>query len=573
MAKILIVGHPNSGYQTIEHLLHASGMEQALPSKRERMSPLEIDAALLKAHQEAPGAKALLLGDKIANRQLPVGTVWHGLAMDLFLGNIDQSLWGWADSKAISLLNYWRDMDDSMHFALIYDRPHSILLNSQEASDSNSIEQKLQEWISYNESLLHFYLRNQDRCLLMNSQQAKSSVGSYVQQIQLHIEAPWRDLPNHEPTADASKEQATIKLNHDIDSSFEHILPSLHNEQNHLAGFLADFIINTNQEAIQLYEELQAVANLPLHAASHTQADYHAASMAWQAMMQQHQQLKKQENDLKEYSNENELLLQQLHLTQEEFERAHLNHKQTEAQLNSTLQDKNKLATEYQQKTTETHQKINRLEQEKQQLLKKSDELNQAQKADGEAIKKLETAKLNLEKEKTDLEKIKATLASEKTKLEKEKNRLEQDNKASQSEQEKDNQLLLEQLHHVQEELERLFLENKRLTARPEYYGAAERVRNQLDYRLGATMIQNGKSLGGWISMPAALIKESRKPQQNTADLPPVSLYHDASEAEKMHKHLSYQLGQTLLKHSRNPLRWFTLPWAINKTVKEFRKK
>lgn len=66
---------------------------------------------------------------------------------------------------------------------------------------------------------------------------------------------------------------------------------------------------------------------------------------------------KKQENDLKEYSNENELLLQQLHLTQEEFERAHLNHKQTEAQLNSTLQDKNKLATEYQQKTTETHQK------------------------------------------------------------------------------------------------------------------------------------------------------------------------------------------------------------------------
>ena len=35
----------------------------------------------------------------------------------------------------------------------------------------------------------------------------------------------------------------------------------------------------------------------------------------------------------------------------------------------------------------------------------------------------------------------------------------------------------------------------------------------------------------------------------------------------------SYQLGQTLLKHSRNPLRWFTLPWAINKTVKEFRKK
>ena len=77
--------------------------------------------------------------------------------------------------------------------------------------------------------------------------------------------------------------------------SFEHILPSLHNEQNHLAGFLADFIINTNQEAIQLYEELQAVANLPLHAASHTQADYHAASMAWQAMMQQQQQMEQQQ--------------------------------------------------------------------------------------------------------------------------------------------------------------------------------------------------------------------------------------------------------------------------------------
>lgn len=552
MAKILIVGHSDSDFQTIEKLLHAGGMEPALPSKREQMSPVEIDAALLKANPEMPGAKALLLGDKIANRQIAVNTVWQGLAMDLFLGNIDQPLWGWSDSQALPLLNYWSEMDDSIHFALVYDQPHSVLVHHQDALNSDTIEHKLQEWVAYNESLLHFYSRNQDCCLLVNSQQVKLARNSYVQQVCQHIEAPWQNWPEHQYPLETQTDIniATPAPNSAAPGSISTPTSS----QNHLVYFLADFMIKAHPRVMQLYQELQAGANLPLHESAHLHADIQTATLAWQDMATQQQQLIKQASILQQQTGEltnaqqeSEMLPQQLHLTQEELENIHFTHENTKASLDAALQEQNRQTLHNEQ----AKQQINTLTKEKQQLLNEHHQLVQHRQADQEAIQKLKADQATLENQKNHLEQIQAGTLKEK---------------------DEDNSLLLAQLHQVQEELERLFLENQRLSAHPVYYGAAERVRSQLDYRLGATMIQNSKNISGWLTMPFALLKERRKPITNETGLPALSEYQDAYEAEKMRKHLSYQLGQTLLKHSRNPLLWLTAPWALSKTVKEFRK-
>jgi hypothetical protein len=146
-----------------------------------------------------------------------------------------------------------------------------------------------------------------------------------------------------------------------------------------------------------------------------------------------------------------------------------------------------------------------------------------------------------------------------------------------------ENELLLSQLHQVQEELERYYLENQRLKqkvpppkpAGP--YGAADRIKRQLSYRLGAVMIQRSRSFGGWLGMPWALAAEAKAFRadlaQRQADkkAPPIHKYRDAHEAERVKQHLSYRLGSTLIQHGKSPLGWMKLPFAISREVHEFR--
>ena len=157
--------------------------------------------------------------------------------------------------------------------------------------------------------------------------------------------------------------------------------------------------------------------------------------------------------------------------------------------------------------------------------------------------------------------------------------------KSASAELQEENELLLGQLHKVQEELERYFLENqkykKNSPKKPEqktYYGAAERVKQQLSYRLGSTMISNSRSFSGWLSMPFALnaeVKKFRKEQEKKANqkLPPVSAYSDAYEAERVKQHLSYRLGACMIKNSKSLSGWIAMPWKLSQEVKAFRKK
>jgi hypothetical protein len=152
---------------------------------------------------------------------------------------------------------------------------------------------------------------------------------------------------------------------------------------------------------------------------------------------------------------------------------------------------------------------------------------------------------------------------------------------------EQENDLLLAQLHQVQEELERYYFENQALKvkaapatlktpSKPVHYGAADRVKGQLSYRLGATMVERSRSFGGWLGMPLALAREARqfkreKIQRGSEKLPPIAHYRDAHAAERIKLHLSYRLGQTLVANARSPIGWVKLPWVLWRQVRDFR--
>ncbi|EFC6699354.1 TPA: sulfotransferase family protein, partial [Escherichia coli] len=176
-----------------------------------------------------------------------------------------------------------------------------------------------------------------------------------------------------------------------------------------------------------------------------------------------------------------------------------------------------------------------------------------------------------IEELKRDIDILKSKLAKEKTNQDLQKQQLDRVVK--------EKNLMLTQLHLVQEELERYYVENKNLKQQqlPELYGAAERIKNKLEYRLGAIMIQHSRTISGIISMPLAIAKErkiwyTQYGDEQLSNLPPLYMYRDVHEANRVKRHLSYQLGEILVHKRQSLFGFITLPFAIYKTVSQFKK-
>ncbi|GEQ77984.1 hypothetical protein CTTA_4989 [Comamonas testosteroni] len=661
MNKIIVVGHPQSGFESVEELLLDCGMAEAKPSRREGFVPAQISETLVKVHGAVP-VQHVCVADQLA--QIEVAPVWQGLALDLMLANMEQSLWGWADAQAVYLLDYWKSQDPQTVFVLVFDEPQSVFTRqAMEHVDANLQEQeaRVNGWLAYNSALLHFHLRNPERSLLVHAAQVKASAQSYLQQLSLHVDAQLR-LPIEEAQSLADHDSQ------DLGNDLMQVSAGPVGKQkqaldcNPLAQWLAQQLLEEYPQATELYEQLQAAASLPQR--SQTQRQLVASSLqanrkyqAWssfvaqQAAMQAHaqrllqlgkeldeqvlqvqqrewqieqlnqagakaqQSAQEQERllaakvtELQSSGQENQLLLKQLHKVQEELESRYLQATQQEKALAELNKIKADLKAE-QAKTTA----LQAVGQEKQTLLVKAQQSAQEQErllaikvtelhSSGEEsqllLKQLHKVQEELErryqqaiqqeKALTELNKAKADLraAQDKTvQLQRSEEQLKiqlqaQGARASTAVGlEKENELLLTQLHKVQEELERYYLENSKLKAmQPKaYYGAANRMKQQLPYRLGATMIRQSRSLSGWVTMPFALRAEAKRFKQDQIaglgqQLPPIEQYRDAHEAESIKQHLSYRLGSRMVANGQSLGGWVSMPWALLAEVKVFRK-
>ena len=510
MNKIIVVGHPQSGWERLYELLLDCGMAQALPSRREGFTPQQIGATLLKAHGAVP-VQQLSSADEL--QQIAVAPVWQGLALDLVLANMEQPLWGWADVQAVYLLDYWKAQDPQTMFVLVYDAPQTALIRhavEDLETDPDALQAKVNAWVAYNSALLSFHLRNPERSLLVHADQVQASAKHYVQQLSARMDAPLQlpvasqglfstsvtvnDIHDNTPLSVPQAEAAASSIVH-ADTHAE-TQPDL--QGNPLAQWLAQQLLQEHPDAQELYTQLQAAASMP-----------HSAHQPGKALLTgnrlQHQH----------YQAWTAFVAQQTAMQESVVHLAHLHKVQAELKA--------------------AQEKATKLQQTEVQL---KEELQQA------------TAK------------------------------------PASTELQEENDLLLSQLHKVQEELERYYLENRQLKAggaklhfqsKPSYYGAAERVKQQLSYRLGATMIAQSRSVGGWLRMPFALNAEIKRFKQDQAaranqKLPPIAHYRDAYEAERVKQHLSYRLGARMIANSKTLGGWVAMPWALLGEIQAFRK-
>jgi hypothetical protein len=574
--KILIVGQPSSDYRKVEALLNSCGMNTARPSRRDGFSPAEISLSLSKAHG-VPAVETLPPGAKI--KQIKAGTIWHGMALDLMLGNLDQELWGWADSQSVFWLNYWKQLDPRITFILIYDAPQSVLTNAA-LGESNLTEEELKcrldAWCEFNAALLQFFHRNPTRCMLVNAQQACLSATSYLEQVSARIDAPLLDRLTKPASAgevpftsdaanngafllDDAASQVTDETG-EVPQAQELVeITTAPSHRDLLKHYLAEALIGQHEASRQLYEELQSIANLPLAEGAVTEIN---PINAWAALSQlqrdgdelveqnqaQYAQIESLNQSLAEAVAvaENRLL----HLEQLEHTKADI-----ECAAQNEIEQLRLAQANAERQSAESKKQIEQLNQQ----------LNAQTKLTQEQASKLKKA---------------ATKPSDNS-----------------EELKKHNELMLLQLHQAQEELERFYIQNQRAAIKgqtkevevpktaakaPEPpslpLGAVSRVKSQLNYRLGATMIERSRSFSGRLSLPWALMREIRQYrreglQMNDIELPPLASYGDVLEAQKVEQHLSYRLGAVLISNARSPVGWVRLPWAIRQEVKDFRRR
>ena len=319
--KIVVVGHPLSGYEGVESLLIRCGMQAAAPSQREGLSAADIGATLLKAHRVIPLDPLQTQGPI---QPLQPGPIWQSLALDLLLGNINHDLWGWSDPQAVYLLDYWKNLDPQLAFMLVYDTPQDLIARAFDNPEVECTPEALQtavgNWQAYNEALLHFYHRNPQRCMLVHAAQVRESAADYLEQVQVRIGAPLGS------TSEAKVGGAMAPVSPDT--------------ENALRRYLAQHILGAHPQALTLYEELQAVASLPHSASTTTDQEPHAARQALAALQTLRQAAASRDPQAQsgEFQQENDLLLAQLHQVQEELERYYLENQRLKSQASAAIE-------------------------------------------------------------------------------------------------------------------------------------------------------------------------------------------------------------------------------------------
>ena len=491
--------------------------------------------------------------------------VWDNLSFDLILANAEQPLWGWSDTQAVSLLEYWAQFDEDFVFVLTYDKPSDVLVRlldgaEQDDLSEGAIEQALNDWSSYNQALLEFQQKYPNRCLLVNGEQVIHSAKNYVSAVSDKI--TWQ--------MDSSVADDQLLAVADLQDKFQ---------LSEMSQFFAEQLLLEHDKVNQLFMQLQAQADLPLALQKRT---FNTLNLLKETIAQQKRLESTQEQLLateKEFQSQTENLKQVISSAKADHDKDLQSLKAAQGQL-AHQQKENTLII------SQLHQVQEEFEKYYLETKKSTDLLNEEKKKSSE----LEKRAAELNKKSDELNKSVAQLTKEKQAISDQNKKLIQENSVKANENnslmQQENELLIRQLHQVQEELEKYYLENQRLkSAQPQpaaanlpstavYYGAAERVKQDLPYRLGATMVSHSKSTKDLAKLPLALMKEYRQFQKDEhKELPPVEAYQDAHEAEKVKKHLSYRLGKTLVDGVKSPKTIVDLPVKMGKEIVGFKNK
>lgn len=528
MDKIIVVGHPQSGIEKICKLLKFSGMKEPFLSKIERLNAQEITETILKSNNI----------DKVINlkniNKVDISPIWNTLVLDLILANTEQSVWGWGDSNAIHLLDYFNNLDKEILFVLVYDDPKSVI-SSDFSIDEQQVISDLESWVQYNEKIINFYNNNIDRCVLVSSSDLNNRGARIINSIndKLHNKKNINEGFSNRKNNSRRRNKISNNIKSEKLNIIEVEIDLDENNSNRVGSFFLNYILNERENIF--YETLSELNSLTIFP------------------------LKKDETIFSNVDVWNSIL----------FEKKELINKinSLEKEVNSISIQKEKDLSSLKESYKEIEKKAIWRANHIQELKKEKDSIEKKATWRANHIQELKKEKDNIEK--------KAIWRA---------NRIQELNKISENSvsiinscNEKQN--LLSQIHMLQEELEEYYNQNvelKRLikdeiniskNKKILIKGAVERFKKERSYRLGSVVVNSTKDLKGIVKLPLTLYMEVNR----KLELPPLEDYIDKDEVESVKKHLSYRIGTLINNVIENPREIFNSPLKLYNEVVIFR--
>lgn len=168
---------------------------------------------------------------------LSPGKLWQDLAAELFLANLSNKTWGWADARSTWLLDFWSQFERQIRFVLVYASPAHVVAEML-VTGGYSVEALptlVSNWVRWNAELLRFSVQHPERCFLVNSsaiQRPQQLVDSISATLDLNLVCASDGPRNNAGSPDA------------------------------IATTLISGLIKESHEAMSLYRQLESAANL-----------------------------------------------------------------------------------------------------------------------------------------------------------------------------------------------------------------------------------------------------------------------------------------------------------------------
>lgn len=312
MKVVITCGHPESGYQSIHKMMVETGLIDANEQKNGHLPPKEL-------HEKICSTYELDTQHFTDIEQITPGKYWEHAATDIFMSNLDNKHWGWADSNSAFLLDYWKEYEENTQFVLVYSSPTQALANAMKTlpATAESVENFTDSWSSINDAILKFYYHNQDRCILVN-----------VNSLQ---------LKNHDEFKQLTQSHLALDLNN---APHSELILRQETEYGDIAHLISESIQPENEDTRQLFQELEAVADFPgrqgqdnsllkfsawkNYANSISELNNYkniteCAILDREEAINKIEELKSQSKKVDDLEQENELILLQLHQVQKEL--------------------------------------------------------------------------------------------------------------------------------------------------------------------------------------------------------------------------------------------------------------
>jgi hypothetical protein len=441
MTILCITGFSNASTQMAQRALLACGMAPHLPLER------DTTLDLVRWHERVSSALPLSgqpTHSESADRIKQPSRIWQQLAIDLMVANMDSANWGWAHPGAVQYLEFWAQLDSDIRFVLVCEDRQSLVCRLVEQGETPAnIHTHVALWAQNHQEMLRFHLRNPNRSLLVWDAEVQSEPSKLIQR----IKRDWQ-IPLNAALADAQALQHPTALLQYIALS----ILSGHPQTEHIGYELQSLIGPSHWPAASKQIETADLIEIYGHLQERTE------------LQGQLQRALTKNKDLQE---ESDLLLAQLHQVQEKLEKYFLmnlaEQEKVKAETAAKQDALNKLATEQKASASLKTQK-DELSAAQQLALTKNKDMQEAldkqvslTKEAQEKVKAETAAKQDALNKLAAEQKSSAALKKQTDEL----NAAQQQALAKNKNLQEESDLLLAQLHQVQEELEKYYLQHK----------------------------------------------------------------------------------------------------------------